>query len=109
MSVGIGSTGSLGLLVGSVSVERIVTAMVVWSQVGIAGYLIGPLAGGAVAASLGYAALGLVTTIFGLAILGVSEWELHRYPRPSLAGVAQLVRAPACHAGGRRFESGRSR
>ena len=69
VSVGVGSTGSLGLLVESVSVERIVTAMVVWSQVGIAGYLIGPLAGGAVAASLGYAALGLVTTIFGLAVL----------------------------------------
>ena len=32
-----------------------------------------------------------------------------RYPRDPPAGVAQLVRAPACHAGGRRFESGRSR
>ena len=32
-----------------------------------------------------------------------------RYPRRTPAGVAQLVRAPACHAGGRRFESGRSR
>ena len=37
LGVGIGSTGSLGLLVESVDVKRIVTAMVVWSQVGIAG------------------------------------------------------------------------
>ncbi len=28
---------------------------------------------------------------------------------PVPGGVAQLVRAPACHAGGRRFESGHSR
>jgi hypothetical protein len=27
----------------------------------------------------------------------------------TLGGVAQLVRAPACHAGGRRFEPGHSR
>ena len=32
-----------------------------------------------------------------------------RYARPPSAGVVQLVRTPACHAGGRRFESGRSR
>src|SRR4051812_2872243 len=39
-----------------------------------------------------------------------SEWgKSVRYPRSALAGVVQLVRTPACHAGGRRFESGRSR
>ena len=70
VSVGIGTTGSLGLLVETVNVRRIVTAMVVWSQVGIVGYLIGPLAGGAVAEGLGYGALGILTVAFGVVVLG---------------------------------------
>lgn len=60
VGIGLGNTGSLGLLVEAVPVERIVTAMVVWSQIGIVGYLLGPLAGGFVAEGLGYAYLGLV-------------------------------------------------
>ena len=43
LGIGLGNTGSLGLLVEAVPVERIVTAMVVWSQIGIIGYLLGPL------------------------------------------------------------------
>ncbi len=69
VAVGIGSTGSLGLLVEAVDVERIVTAMVVWSQIGIAGYLLGPLAGGTVADELGYAATGAVVAAAGIAVL----------------------------------------
>ena len=60
VGIGLGNTGSLGLLVEAVPVERIVTAMVVWSQIGIVGYLLGPLVGGLVAEGLGYAYLGLV-------------------------------------------------
>ena len=60
VGIGLGNTGSLGLLVEAVPVERIVTAMVVWSQIGIIGYLLGPLVGGFVAEGLGYAYLGLV-------------------------------------------------
>jgi MFS family permease len=60
VGIGLGNTGSLGLLVEAVPAERIVTAMVVWSQIGIIGYLLGPLAGGFVAEGLGYAYLGLV-------------------------------------------------
>jgi MFS family permease len=69
LAVGIGSTGSLGLLVDAIDVERIVTAMVVWSQIGIAGYLLGPLLGGAVAQALGYSALGLLPLAAGLGVL----------------------------------------
>ena len=54
VGIGMGNTGSLGLLVDAVPVERIVTALVVWSQVGIVGYMLGPLAGGIVAEGAGY-------------------------------------------------------
>jgi MFS family permease len=63
--IGLANTGSLGLLVEAVPVERIVTAMVVWSQVGIIGYLLGPLAGGAVAEGPGYAYVGVVVAAAG--------------------------------------------
>jgi MFS family permease len=64
-------TGSVGILLDAVGTERIVTAMIVWSQIGIAGYLIGPLAGGAVAQGLSFAWIGLVplAAAFGLAVL----------------------------------------
>jgi MFS family permease len=69
LAVGIGSTGSLGLLVETVDVERIVTAMVVWSQIGIVGYLLGPLLGGTVVQGLGFQAVGLVPVVLGVAVL----------------------------------------
>jgi MFS family permease len=76
VGIGIANTGSLGLLVEAVPVQRIVTAMVVWSQIGIIGYLLGPLAGGIVADGLGYAFLGIVPAVAGLlvvALLGMSR------------------------------------
>ena len=66
VGIGLANTGSLGLLIEAVPVERIVTAMVIWSQVGIVGYLPGPLAGGLVAEGPGYAFLGLVPAAAGL-------------------------------------------
>ena len=57
---GLADTGSVGLLLESVETERIVTAMIVWSQVGIAGYLVGPVAGGAVAETLSFDWIGIV-------------------------------------------------
>ena len=71
LGIGIGNTGSIGMLVEAVPVERIVAAMVVWSQIGIAGYLIGPLLGGAVADGLGFAYLGLVPAVAGILVLAL--------------------------------------
>jgi MFS family permease len=56
-------TGSVGILLDAVGTERIVTAIIVWSQIGIAGYLIGPLAGGGVAEGLSFAWIGLVPLV----------------------------------------------
>jgi MFS family permease len=78
VGIGLGNTGSLGLLIEAVPVERIVTAMVVWSQVGIIGYLLGPLAGGIVAEGPGYAYVGLVPLAAALAVLALSRFD---YPR----------------------------
>jgi MFS family permease len=71
MGIGIGNTGSIGLLVQAVPVERIVTAMVIWSQIGIAGYLLGPLLGGITADQLGFAYLGLVPALAGTLVLAL--------------------------------------
>jgi MFS family permease len=86
VGIGIANTGSLGLLVEAVPVQRIVTAMVVWSQIGIIGYLLGPLAGGIVADGLGYGFVGIVAAVAGLLVMGL----LRTAPSP-----ATLPRQPA--------------
>jgi MFS family permease len=60
MGVGAGEAGSLGVLLEAIGVEKIVLAMVIWSQVWAVGYLAGPAAGGGVAEALGFGAIGLV-------------------------------------------------
>jgi MFS family permease len=71
LGAGATQTGATGLLLAAVPPARIVTAMVVWSQLGILGYLTAPALGGLLAQHLGYAALGLLpaTTATLLAIL----------------------------------------
>jgi MFS family permease len=71
VGIGLANTGSLGLLVEAVPVERIVSAMVVWSQVGIAGYLLGPLVGGLIVEGLGFAYVGLVPAAAGVATVAL--------------------------------------
>lgn len=68
--VGLGNTGSIGMLLQAVRPDRIVTAMVIWSQLGIIGYLLGPIAAGLVAQTLGFAALGLVPLAAAAILLG---------------------------------------
>ena len=60
-----------GILIETVRPERIVTAMVVWSQLGIIGYLLGPLAGGGLTQSAGFAALGLAPLAAALLLLAL--------------------------------------
>jgi MFS family permease len=72
--VGMGNVGSTGLLLDAVPSERIITAMVVWSELGILGYLAGPLAGGPVVQSFGFPALALVPAAAGVALLATVAW-----------------------------------
>jgi MFS family permease len=66
---GLAETSSLGVLLEAVGTDRIVLAMVVWSQTFALGYLVGPALGGAVAEVLGFGALGLVPLAFALLVL----------------------------------------
>jgi MFS family permease len=66
---GAGESSALGVLLESVGTDRIVLAMVVWSQVWALGYLAGPAAGGVVAEALGFAAIGLVPLATALLVL----------------------------------------
>lgn len=76
--IGLGNTGSLGLLVEAVPVERIVTAMVVWSQIGIIGYLLGPLTGGIVAEGAGYGYVWLVPAAAAVLVLALTRRQVAR-------------------------------
>jgi MFS family permease len=71
MGLGFGEAGSLGVLLESIGLEKIVLAMVIWSQVWALGYLAGPAAGGGVAEALGFAAIGLVPLTAAL-LVGVA-------------------------------------
>jgi DHA2 family methylenomycin A resistance protein-like MFS transporter len=69
VGVGLAETGATGVLLETVAAERIVTAMVLWSQLAIVGYLAGPVAGGAVAQAFGFGAVGLVPLAVAAALL----------------------------------------
>jgi MFS family permease len=69
LGFGMGESGALGILLESVGTERMVLAMVVWSQVWALGYLAGPAAGGGVAEALGFGAIGLVPLAASLLVL----------------------------------------
>lgn len=60
IGLGLGEAGALGYLLDATGPERMVLAMVVWSQVWALGYLAGPALAGALAEGLGFAAVGLV-------------------------------------------------
>jgi MFS family permease len=69
VGIGLANTGSIGVLLEGVPTERIVTAMVVWSQLGIVGYFVGPLAGGVVAQAAGYGAIGLIPLLAAIPVM----------------------------------------
>lgn len=68
IGIGAGEAGALGVLLDSIGIEKIVVAMVVWSQVWAVGYLAGPAAGGGIAEALGFAAIGLVPLMASLLV-----------------------------------------
>lgn len=75
---GLAEAGSLGVLLETIGTERIVLAMVIWSQLWGIGYLAAPAAGGGLAEALGASAIGLVSLVGALLVfvaLAVSRAE----------------------------------
>jgi MFS family permease len=66
--IGLANTGAIGVLLDAVPTQRIVTAMVLWSQIGILGYLAAPLLGGPVADAYGYAAVAAAVAVIALVL-----------------------------------------
>jgi MFS family permease len=87
IGLGVGETGALGILLETVGPERIVLAMVVWSQIWAVGYLAGPAGAGAVAESLGFAAIGLVPLVAALIVF--AAFLLPARPAPPRSGASR--------------------
>lgn len=79
---GLAQASSLGVLLEAVGTQRIVLAMVAWSQAFALGYLLGPALGGAVAETLGFALLGIVPLGFASLVLvgAVAERRAQQAP-----------------------------
>jgi len=68
IGLGAGEAGSIGILLETTGTDRIVLAMVVWSQLWAFGYLVGPAAAGGVAEALGFGAVGIVPLVAALVV-----------------------------------------
>src|SRR6266508_2730511 len=69
VGIGLLETGSLGVLLEAVGVERIVLAMVIWSQLWALGYLVGPVTSGWLAEGAGFGAVSVVPLLVSLFVV----------------------------------------
>jgi MFS family permease len=60
IGIGAGEAAALGILLETTGTERIVTAMVIWSEIWAVGYLAAPVGAGAVAETLGFELIVIV-------------------------------------------------
>lgn len=72
LGAGVAQTGATGLLLAAVPTSRIVTAMIVWSQLGILGYLVGPAVDGVLVQHLGFAAPGFLPAVTAIMLIVVA-------------------------------------
>lgn len=72
LGFGAGETGALGILLGAAGTERIVVAMVVWSQLWAVGYLVGPVVAGALAETAGYDAIGVIPALAAVPVVAAA-------------------------------------
>jgi MFS family permease len=103
LGAGASETGATGALLDAVPTERIATAMVVWSQVAILGYLVAPAVGAPLADAAGFGAVGLVPLAVGLlvVVVGVVTALRRRQRRPADAQLAGALPAATGNPGAR--------
>ncbi|WP_406118653.1 MFS transporter [Streptomyces sp. NBC_00989] len=85
--IGLANTGAIGVLLDAVPAQRIVTAMVLWSQIGILGHLLAPLTGGPVADAYGYTAVAATAGVGGVAVAINLAWQHRGTQRPTASDV----------------------
>jgi MFS family permease len=71
LGAGTAQVGATGLLLRAVPTAGIVAAMVVWSQLGVVGYLAAPAVGGLIAEHVGFGALGVLPAMTGLVVVSL--------------------------------------
>ena len=95
LGAGASETGATGAQLEAVPTERIATAMVVWSQVAILGYVVAPAVGAPLADAAGFGAVGLVPLAVGLLVVVVGVVSAARGRRAGSTGRPLVSVAPA--------------
>jgi uncharacterized membrane-anchored protein len=75
VGIGMANTGSIGILLAGVPSGRSITAIVVWSQIGILGYLLGPALGGFAAEAAGFGVVGAIVAVAAVPVVLLVRWS----------------------------------
>jgi hypothetical protein len=76
LGIGLADAGAVGVAVGAEPARRLVSAMIAFSLLWGAGYLVGPAAAGALASGVGFPAVAIVP----LSALALTVWTARRAP-----------------------------
>ncbi|WP_405970008.1 hypothetical protein OG496_06735 [Streptomyces sp. NBC_00988] len=85
--IGLADTGAIGVPLDAVPAQRIVTAMVLWSRIGILGHLLAPLTGGPIADAYGCTAVAATAGVGDMAVAITLARQHRDTQRPTASDV----------------------